>query len=156
MPEFRPMVAANKKGGHKKDPVASGGIRIPNFTPAGPEIDIYAISYRDSVREQARQKRLQAVLKAGGKNAKQICAEQKKAALLQRQKDRRRDAIEKGRNPDKMGSKRGRNARLMDEWEDLAKEERLHKKLRRRKITQADHDKQLFGSVVAKGGFDMK
>ncbi|KAL3897345.1 MAG: hypothetical protein SGARI_006944 [Bacillariaceae sp.] len=117
--------------------------KLKHFTPAGPEVDIYAIPFLDKPREAARQKRLAAELAAGGKNAKQIKAEQRKAEQLQRQQNRRKAAIEKGRNPDK---KRGRNAQLVDEWEELAKEERLYKKLRRGKISKEEYEEQLFGS----------
>jgi len=116
--------------------------KLKHFAPAGPEVDIYAIPFLDKPREAARQKRLAAELAAGGKNAKQIKAEQRKAEQIRRQKERRQTAIEKGRNPDK---KRGRNAQIVDEWEDLAKEERLYKKLRRKKITKEQYDEQLFG-----------
>ena len=129
MPELRPILTRHKG-------------KLPNFESAGPEIDIYAIPYVDKSREAARQKRLQAELAAGGKNAKQIKAEQRKAAMLQKVKDRRKDAVEKGRNPDK---KRGKNARMMDDWDELAKEERLVRKLRRGKITQAQFDEEMFG-----------
>ena len=120
--------------------------KLKHFRPAGPEIDIYAIPYLDKTRESARQKRLAAELAAGGKNAKQIKAEQRKAEQLRRQQERRQAAIDKGRNPDK---KRGRNARIVDEWEDLAKEERLYKKLRRGKISTAEYDEQLLGATKA-------
>lgn len=129
MPELRPILTRHKG-------------KLPNFESAGPEIDIYAIPYVDKSREVARQKRLQAEIAAGGKNAKQIKAEQRKAAMLQKVKDRRKDAVEKGRNPDK---KRGKNARMMDDWDELAKEERLVRKLRRGKITQAQFDEEMFG-----------
>ena len=115
--------------------------KLKHFVPAGPEIDIHAIPFLDRAREAARQKRLAAELAAGGKNAKQIKAEQRKADQVRRQKERRQLAVEKGRNPDK---KRGKNARIVDEWENLAKEERLFKKLRRKKITKAEYEKQLF------------
>jgi ATP-dependent RNA helicase DDX55/SPB4 len=117
--------------------------KLKHFTPAGPEVDIYAIPFLDKARESARQKRLATELAAGGKNAKQIKAEQRKAEQLKRQQVRRQEAIQKGRNPDK---KRGRNAQIVDEWEDLAKEERLYKKLRRGKISKEEYDEQLFGS----------
>lgn len=129
MPELRPILTRHKG-------------KLPNFDSAGPEIDIYAIPYVDKSREVARQKRLQAEIAAGGKNAKQIKAEQRKAAMLQKVKDRRKDAVEKGRNPDK---KRGKNARMTDDWDELAKEERLVRKLRRGKITQAQFDEEMFG-----------
>ena len=116
--------------------------KLRHFTPAGPEVDIYSIAFKDKARESARQKRLAAELAAGGKNAKQIKAEQRKAELLRKQKERRQDAIQKGRNPDK---KRGRNAQIIDEWDELAKEERLYKKLRKGKITQAKYNELMFG-----------
>jgi ATP-dependent RNA helicase DDX55/SPB4 len=116
--------------------------KLKHFVPAGPEVDIYAIPYLDKPREAARQKRLAAEFAAGGKNAKQMKAEQRKADQIRRQKERRKIAIEKGRNPDK---KRGRNAQIVDEWEDLAKEERLYKKFRRKKISKREYEEQLFG-----------
>jgi hypothetical protein len=49
-------------------------------------------------------------------------------------------AIEKGRNPDK---KRGKHMQILDEWDDLAKEERLYKKMRRGKITKEEFNEQM-------------
>eukprot|EP00591_Stephanopyxis_turris_P012586 CAMPEP_0195508990 /NCGR_PEP_ID=MMETSP0794_2-20130614/2055_1 /TAXON_ID=515487 /ORGANISM="Stephanopyxis turris, Strain CCMP 815" /LENGTH=140 /DNA_ID=CAMNT_0040636095 /DNA_START=87 /DNA_END=509 /DNA_ORIENTATION=- len=113
-----------------------------NFTPAGPEVDIYGIRFKDKVREKARQKRLAAELAAGGKNAKQIKAEQRAAEKIRWQKQKRADAIAKGRKPDK---KRGRQQQIFDEWDDLAKEERLHKKLRNGKISKVEYKKLMYG-----------
>ena len=113
-----------------------------NFKPAGPEINIHAISFKDKAREAARQKRLAAELAAGGKNAKQIKAEQRAAERIQKQKDRRAAEIAKGRNPNK---KRGKQQRIFDEWDELAKEERLYKKLRTNKITKEEYDRQMYG-----------
>jgi len=129
MPELRDVLDRNK--GH-----------LPHFTPAGSEVDIFSIPYKDKVREVARQKRLQQELEAGGKNAKLIKAEQRKAEKEQKLKERRQLAVDKGRNPDK---KRGKNARITDEWDDLAKEERLYKKMRRGKISKDEYEKQLHG-----------
>jgi ATP-dependent RNA helicase DDX55/SPB4 len=116
-----------------------------NFKAAGPEIDIYGIKYKDKVREAARQKRLAAELAAGGKNAKQIKAEQRMAKKLQKEKDRRKDAIQKGRNPNK---KRGKQAQMYDEWDELAKEERLHKRLKQGKITKDRYRELMYGDKV--------
>ena len=123
--------------------------KLKHFSGAGPEVDIYKIPYLDKPREAARQKRLAAELAAGGKNAKQIKAEQRKAEQIRRQKERRQLAIQKGRNPEK---KRGRHAQIVDEWDDLAKEERLYKKLRKKKITKAQYEEQLFGLSNSKKG----
>jgi len=114
--------------------------RLPNFTPAGREIDSFAIPYTDKAREQARQKRLQEELASGNKNRKSIEAERRKAEKEQKDAERRQKALQKGRNPDK---KRGRQAQLVDEWEDFAKEERLVKKLRRGKITKEEFNEQM-------------
>ena len=114
--------------------------RLPHFTPAAREVDIIAIPYKDRTREKARQKRLQQELAAGGKSAKLLKAEKRKAAKERKAEKRRQAAIDKGRNPEK---KRGRNAQIVDDWDDLAKEERLYKKLRRRKITQEEFDAQM-------------
>ena len=125
--------------------------KLQHFTSAGPEVNIFAIPYLDKAREAARQKRLAVELAAGGKNAKQIKAEQLKAEKLQRHQEKRQKAIEKGRNPDK---KRGRHQQIVDDWDDLAKEERLYKKLRRGKVTQEQYDALMRGasSDGKKGG----
>jgi ATP-dependent RNA helicase DDX55/SPB4 len=127
MPELRDILQRHKGN-------------LPHFHAAGPEIDIFAIPYADKGREQARQKRLKDEEAAGGKNAKLIKAERRKAEKEQREKERRQKTVEKGRNPDK---KRGKQAQIMDEWDDLAKEERLTKKLRRGKITKDEFEQQM-------------
>lgn len=119
-----------------------------SFVPAGPEIDIYAIKYKDKVREKARQKRLATELAAGGKNAKQIKAEQRAAEKIRRQKEKRAAEIAKGRNPNK---KRGKQAQIYDEWEALAKEERLHKKLRQGKISKDKFKELMYAGSGANG-----
>ena len=94
------------------------------------------IAFRDKVREKARQARL---LLPPPTSKKERAAE-KKAAKEKKQSDRRQAAIQKGRNPDK---KRGKHARMMDEWDELAKEERLYKKLRSGKISKEEYDRQM-------------
>lgn len=113
------------------------GKKLAHFVPAGRDVDIYAIPFADKARETARQQRLAHEMETGGKNAKLIKAEQRKAEKERKAEQRRKLAIEKGRNPDK---KRGRNAQIVDDWDDLAKEERLYKKLRRGKISQEKYD----------------
>jgi ATP-dependent RNA helicase DDX55/SPB4 len=120
-----------------------------NFQPAGPEINIHAIPFLDKNREAARQKRLAAELAAGGKNAKQIKAEERAAERIRKQKERRQAEIAKGRNPNK---KRGKQARIFDEWDELAKEERLYKKLKRNKITKEEYDRLMYGDNKAENG----
>ena len=113
------------------------------------------LSHSKTKLESARQKRLAAELAAGGKNAKQIKAEQRAAERIQKQKDRRAAEIAKGRNPNK---KRGKQQRIFDEWDELAKEERLYKKLRSNKITKEEYDRQMYGEKAGdgEGGGDSK
>lgn len=114
--------------------------KIPHFHPPA-NIDIFAIPFLDKAREDARQKRIQQQMAAGGKNTKLLQAEKRKSEKERKAEKRRQVAKEKGRNPDK---KRGKNARMMDDWDDLAKEERLYKKLRKGKISQEDLDAALY------------
>ncbi|KAL3758780.1 hypothetical protein ACHAWU_006422 [Discostella pseudostelligera] len=123
--------------------------QLPNFTPAGPEINIHSIPFKDKTREAARQKRLQAELAAGGKNAKQIKAEQRAAERIAKSKERRAAEIAKGRNPHK---KKGKQQQIFDEWDELAKEERLYKKLRSKKISKEEYDELMFGGKNKTGG----
>ena len=117
---------------------------LTTFKGIGPEVSIHSIPFKDKVREKARQTRLEAELAAGGKNAKQIKAEQKTAERLQKGKEKKQAEIAKGRNPNK---KRGRQAQIFDEWDALAKEERLHKKMRSGKITKEQFKEQMYGKT---------
>lgn len=108
---------------------------LPNFAPRE-DVNVSEIAFRDKVREKARQARL---LLPPPTSKKERAAE-KKAAKEKKQSDRRQAAIQKGRNPDK---KRGKHARMMDEWDELAKEERLYKKLRSGKISKEEYDRQM-------------
>jgi len=116
--------------------------KLTNFVPAGPEVNIHAIPFKDKARESSRQKRLAVELASGGKNAKQIKAEQRAAERIAKSKERRATEVAKGRNPHK---KKGKQARIFDEWDELAKEERLYKKLRSKKITKEEYDKLMYG-----------
>lgn len=122
---------------------------LPNFTPAGPEINIHGIAFKDKTRESSRQKRLAAELAAGGKNAKQIKAEQRTAERLQKSKEKRAGEIAKGRKPHK---KRGKQQMIYDEWDELAKEERLYKKLRTKKISKEEYDRLMYGDSKKTAG----
>ena len=108
---------------------------LPHFT-AAEDVDTTKIAFRDKVREKARQARLLAPAPPTKKDK----AAERQATKERKQAARRQKAVEKGRNPDK---KRGKHAQMMDEWDDLAKEERLHKKLRRGKITKEEFDRQM-------------
>lgn len=109
---------------------------LPNFTPTE-NVDTAKIQFRDKIREKARQVRLMAPTPS---NTKKDKTAERQAAKERKEAARRQAAKEKGRNPDK---KRGKHAQMMDEWDELAKEERLHKKLRRGKISKEEYDRQM-------------
>jgi len=115
-----------------------------DFQPAPREIHIGAIPFLDKPRERARQKRLKEELKQGGKSAKHILAEKKKANLEAKRKEKRKIAVDKGRNPDK---KRGKQQQIFDEWDELAKEERLVKKMKKGKISKNEFDRLMYGEA---------
>ena len=119
-------------------------VKAIDFQPAPPDVNIHGIPYLDKQREAARQKRLTKELAAGGKNAKQIKAEQRIADRARREKERKEEARKRGlRDPDK--KRKGRNQQLMEEWDELAKEERLHKKLKRGKISREEYGRLMYG-----------
>jgi len=90
-----------------------------NFFPSY-SIDIKAIAFQDKPREEARQKRLACV-----KPPKPIVKQPKNQPVQKKRK------------------KRGKQQQIFDEWDDLAKEERLYKKLRKKKITEAEYKRLL-------------
>lgn len=105
-----------------------------------------SVPYLDKTRERARQKRL-AVMKEAAEAAaklqaapaeppKQLSGAQKKAAaaLAEAQKTNPRWTEDGPRK------RKGRQEQIMEEWDDLAKEERLYKKLRKGQITQKQFD----------------
>ena len=87
--------------------------KLLNFIPAEAEFNIHAIPFKDKSRESARQKRLTTKLAAGGKNAKQIKAEQRAAKRISKLKEQRVTKIAKGRNPHKKKGEAGADIQWM-------------------------------------------
>eukprot|EP00520_Triparma_pacifica_P015176 CAMPEP_0118671998 /NCGR_PEP_ID=MMETSP0785-20121206/22303_1 /TAXON_ID=91992 /ORGANISM="Bolidomonas pacifica, Strain CCMP 1866" /LENGTH=660 /DNA_ID=CAMNT_0006566925 /DNA_START=125 /DNA_END=2105 /DNA_ORIENTATION=+ len=109
--------------------------KIKGWESAGREVDIHKIKYKDKEREKQRQARLKKEAEeGGGKNAKQLKAEKKKADKEERKKKWEKKQKEMGRKTDV--KKRGRNERIVDEWEELGEEERMYKRMRRGKISK--------------------
>lgn len=143
MPELRDRLVQNKKGGKKDD--ANVRFNLPHFEPAGPEVDIFAIPYLDHHREAARQKRLQENTETGDTR---FARKSNPRHTREKGRDIKREHVgktdaEKG-SKSKSDKKRGRHAKIVEEWDDLAKEERLYKKLRQKKITQEQFDSELY------------
>jgi len=121
--------------------------KLKGFTAAPPEVDIHGIKYADKQREKQRQERLKKEMASGGKNAKAIKAERKKADKEMRKKKWEQSQREKGRKIDV--KKRGRNERIVDEWEELGEEERMWKRMKRGKISKAEYERWESGGTKA-------
>lgn len=110
-------------------------------------VEFYKIPYEDKVREQARQRRI-------NDEARQEKL-QKRREEKKQQREEKKAKHEARFNPKQKKKRVGRHQRILEEWDDLAKEERLHKKLKRKKITQEEYDKQMYGDSVNKGKDDV-
>jgi ATP-dependent RNA helicase DDX55/SPB4 len=123
---------------------------LPHFEPAGPEVDIFSIPYADAHRETARQKRLAANQNRDGFESRAPSSSQKARRVAQSQ-DCDKDSTSKFAAREDSGhakqleKKRGRHAKIVEEWDELAKEERLYKKLRKKKVTQEQFDNHFLG-----------
>jgi len=89
------------------------------------------IPFADKRREKARLKRIRDQQRKDNK------------ATMLAQHAAFKEAQRKKRAEDEVRRKRGRHQRILDEWDDLAKEERLAKKLKQGKITQDDFNAAL-------------
>ncbi|GMI09576.1 hypothetical protein TrRE_jg9815 [Triparma retinervis] len=121
--------------------------KLKGFTPAGREVDIVGITYKDKEREKQRQTRLK---KEGGKNKKALKAEQKKADKAQRKKEWEQKQRDLGKKTDV--KKRGRNERIRDEWDELGEEERMYKRMRKGKISKEEYERWERGDRGEKKG----
>jgi len=129
------------------------GGKLKNFESAARSVDIHAIGFRDKVREDARQKRLE--LEKINNNSKGDVGENKDSQkrIAHSNKSKGKGVIterkRRDRDPDVKKKRRGRQAIIYDEWEQLGKEERLYKKLRKKKITEAQYNHLMYGDSVA-------
>jgi len=130
------------------------GGKLKNFESAARSVDIHAIGFRDKVREDARQKRLE--LEKININSKgDVCeSNDSQKRIVHSNKSKGKGVMterkRRDRDPDVKKKRRGRQAIIYDEWEQLGKEERLYKKLRKGKITEAQYNHLMYGDSVAK------
>nr|CCA14120.1 DEAD/DEAH box RNA helicase putative [Albugo laibachii Nc14] len=102
-------------------------------------IDISQIKFKDKAREKERQKKLveYAELRSERKPYETLPVFQK----------------EKGKptkNPRRREKKKGLHQQIVDEWDELAEEERLYKKFKRGKITENDYEQVLLCKKTTK------
>jgi len=108
-----------------------------NFYPA--EVDIKAIPFLDKAREVARQNKYEK-LSASGKLKEQ--KEEKKRIKELKKKKFEKLQESKGKK------KKGRQQQIFEAWDDFAKEEKLYKKLKKKKISEEEYERLLRGDEV--------
>lgn len=111
----------------------------------GSAINTATIPYRDATREAARQAKRQAQLAAEAAADLESQAREKESS----------SCGGKGKGQTKRGTKRkrtGQQDKLFAEWDDFAAEERLVRKLRAGKISQAQFDAAVHGKELAAAG----
>lgn len=96
-------------------------------------IDTSTIKYRDLARERARQQRLTAA--APFKKNKQVGLSEKQKAAAAKKKEEEEKARKRKR--------KGTHQQIVEEWEELGREERLFKKLRNRKISKEEYEQEI-------------
>ena len=118
MPELRKLAKAGKLTEFQRSDVRTG-----------------AIPFKDAKREAARQKRY-----AAEQETRKQKREELRAAAADGDAPPKKPAAKRDDGPRK---RKGQHAKIMDEWDDLAAEERLHKRLKKGKISQDDFDAEL-------------
>ncbi|EQC32301.1 hypothetical protein SDRG_10048 [Saprolegnia diclina VS20] len=109
------------------------------FEPAG--VKVVDIPYKDKAREKQRQAKLVTI------------AAEHKAEKLQnfekKQEKKRKELEAKTDGPRRREKKKGAHQQIVEEWDELDREERLYKKFKRGKITKAEYDEALTGTVAS-------
>lgn len=114
-----------------------------NFEPAA-DIKAVDIKYKDKAREKERQKKLVEIAKEKEKRE-----EQRKNGALDKKRMRQEELSEdaSGKHPRRREKKKGLHQQIVEEWDELAEEEKLYKKLKKGKITDEEYEKALLGKL---------
>lgn len=114
------------------------------------EIKTKDIKFKDKVREKERQKKLLEIAAAKEKQEKVDADALEKKRKRDEALDNDDDDLlgKKKQGPRRREKKKGLHQQIVEEWDELAEEEKLYKKLKRGKITEEEYEKALLG----KGG----
>uniref|UniRef100_M4C4T4 ATP-dependent RNA helicase n=1 Tax=Hyaloperonospora arabidopsidis (strain Emoy2) TaxID=559515 RepID=M4C4T4_HYAAE len=104
------------------------------------DVKITDIKFKDKAREKERQKKLVAI-------AKENEARDRKDAEMQGKKRKRTLEEEDRRHPRRREKKKGLHQQIVEEWEELAEEEALYKKMKKGKISEKEYEKSLLGKA---------
>ncbi|RMX64111.1 hypothetical protein DD238_006004 [Peronospora effusa] len=98
------------------------------------------IKFKDKAREKERQKKLVVI-------AKENEARDKKDAEMREKKRKRPLEEENQKHPRRREKKKGLHQQIVEEWDELAEEEKTYKKLKKGKITEEEYEKALLGKA---------
>ncbi|OQR81314.1 DEAD/DEAH box RNA helicase, partial [Thraustotheca clavata] len=110
------------------------------FEPAG--VKVVDIPYKDKAREKQRQTKL-AQIAEEHKAEKLENYEKKQEKKRKEKEDAAKDA------PRRREKKKGLHQQIVEEWDELDREERLYKKFKRGKITKADYEEALTTDIMS-------
>lgn len=104
------------------------------------DTDTRGITYKDKKREAARQKKIKqqamALEEEKKKRTKEWKEEEKGKIMMKKEKDG-------GEEKRQRKKRKGRHQQIVEEWEELGREERLYKRLRQHKITKEEYEREL-------------
>ncbi|CAI5728985.1 unnamed protein product [Hyaloperonospora brassicae] len=104
------------------------------------DVKITDIKFKDKTREKERQKKLVVI-------AKENEARDRKDAEMREKKRKRALEDEDRKHPRRREKKKGLHQQIIEEWEELAEEEKLYRKMKKGKITEKEYEKSLLGKV---------
>ncbi|KAL7680532.1 putative helicase Cas3, CRISPR-associated, core, DEAD/DEAH box helicase domain-containing protein [Plasmopara halstedii] len=104
------------------------------------EIKTTAIKYKNKAREKERQKKLLVI-------AKENEARDKKNAEMREKKRKRPLEWVDQKHPRRREKKKGLHQQIVEEWNELAEEEKLYKKMKQGKVTEEEYEKALLGKA---------
>ena len=107
--------------------------------PQMPQDKYDAIKFADKSREKQRQVKLAKWKKKRAEKLATAETDKKELAKQRREKEKQQAKAQ----AQKRKRKKGRHQALLDEWDDLAREERLFKKFKKGKISKQEYDRQL-------------
>lgn len=115
-----------------------------NFEPAA-DVKAVDIKYKDKAREKERQKKLVEIAKEKEKREEQ----RKHGDHGKKRKHPEADDEDAGGKhaPRRREKKKGFHQQIVEEWDELAEEEKLFKKLKKGKITEEEYEKVLLGKA---------
>ncbi len=131
-------------------------LRLPKMPelvhhPLGPvdfaafDEDTRGIAFKDKAREAARKRKVEEQRAEQARAKASRAAERREKGQEGGEQAVQRQGPQKPPEPpeQKRKKRKGRHQQIVEEWEELGREERLYKRLRQRKITQEEYEKEL-------------